>query len=386
MIAHVYLDPALSRITLETFRDPVHFTTINDNLAIKTQDAEEEHAVIWLLTSSALTENAQLIHNWLQKYPQHRSRIVVLGDHEISESRFLPLSEEQIHLHLPQGIPMAQVRKACETQINALHAEYDRLNLQEKLANSYIEIRRLTAVGQALATERDFDRLIELVLNSAIELTSADGGSIYLSEKHGSTDKPTHIRFKKSAMQLDAGEFLLPIDKRSIAGYVALTVEPLLIDDVHNLPVDAGYTYNSEYDKAHNYYTKSMMVIPMKNHHEEVIGIIQLINRKRDPDRKLTLEELKGRAIMSFTRKDYSLVSAMAGQAAVAIENNQLLQDIQNLFEGFVKASVTAIEQRDPTTSGHSFRVADYAVNIAAAVNRDTSSRFNSVRFTRSTL
>ena len=383
MVAHVYLDPALSRITLETFRDPVHFATINDNLAIKAQDADEEHAVIWLLTSSSLTENAQLIANWLQKYPQHRSRIIVLGDHEVAESRFMPLGEEHIHLHLPSGVSMVQLRRAIETQINALHAEFDRLNLQEKLANSYIEIRRLTAVGQALATERDFDRLIELVLNSAIELTSADGGSIYLSEKHGQGDKPTHIRFKKSAMQLDAGEFLLPIDKKSIAGYVALTVEPLLIDDVHNLPVDAGYTYNSEYDKAHNYYTKSMMVIPMKNHHEEVIGIIQLINRKRDPDLKLTLEDLKGNAIISFTRKDYSLVSAMAGQAAVAIENNQLLQDIQNLFEGFVKASVTAIEQRDPTTSGHSFRVADYSVNIAMAVNRDTGNRFSSVRFSR---
>ncbi|MBL8033446.1 MAG: GAF domain-containing protein [Leptospiraceae bacterium] len=383
MVAHVYLDPALSRITLETFRDPVHFATINDNLAIKAQDADEEHAVIWLLTSSSLTENAQLIANWLQKYPQHRSRIIVLGDHEVAESRFMPLGEEHIHLHLPSGVNMVQLRRAIETQINALHAEFDRLNLQEKLANSYIEIRRLTAVGQALATERDFDRLIELVLNSAIELTSADGGSIYLSEKHGQGDKPTHIRFKKSAMQLDASEFLLPIDKKSIAGYVALTVEPLLIDDVHNLPVDAGYTYNSEYDKAHNYYTKSMMVIPMKNHHEEVIGIIQLINRKRDPDLKLTLEDLKGNAIISFTRKDYSLVSAMAGQAAVAIENNQLLQDIQNLFEGFVKASVTAIEQRDPTTSGHSFRVADYSVNIAMAVNRDTGNRFSSVRFSR---
>lgn len=383
VVSHVYFDPTLSRITLESFREPVHFATLGDQLAIKAQKTDEEHAVIWLMASAGLTENAGLIANWLQKYPQHRSRIIVLCDHEISEKRYHPLHEDQISLYLPGSVSMAQVRKAVETQINALHAEYDRLNLQEKLANSYIEIRRLTTVGQALATERDFDRLIELVLNSAIELTSADGGSIYLSEKHGTNEKPTHIRFKKSAMQLDAGEFLLPIDKKSIAGYVALTVEPLLIDDVHNLPVDAGYTYNSEYDRAHNYYTKSMMVIPMKNHHEEVIGVIQLINRKRDGDVKLTLEELKGDAIVSFTRKDYSLVSAMAGQAAVAIENNQLLQDIQNLFEGFVKASVTAIEQRDPTTSGHSFRVADYAVNIALAVNRDTSSRFNAVRFTR---
>ena len=383
MVSHIYFDPALSRITLESFRDSIIFATINDNLAIKTRTPDEEHAVVWLVTSSALTENAQIISNWLQKYPQHRSRIIVLGDHDFTELLFSPLNEQQIHLYLPSGITMTQVRRACESQINALYAEYDRLNLQEKLANSYIEIRRLTAVGQALATERDFDRLIELVLNSAIELTSADGGSIYLSEKHGNEDRPTHIRFKKSAMSLDAGEFLLPIDKKSIAGYVALTAEPLLIDDVHHLPVDAGYTYNAEYDRSHNYYTKSMMVIPMKNHHDQVIGIIQLINRKRDGDAKLTLAELKGDAIISFTRKDYSLVSAMAGQAAVAIENNQLLQDIQNLFEGFVKASVTAIEQRDPTTSGHSFRVADYAVNIAMAVNRDTGPRFNSIRFSR---
>jgi HD-GYP domain-containing protein (c-di-GMP phosphodiesterase class II) len=383
VVSHIYFDPALSRITLETFRDPVHFAAIHDNLSIMPSHPDEEHAVIWLLSSAALTENAQRIYNWLQKYPQHRSRIIVLGDHELSELLFAPLKEEQINLYLPATMPMAQVRRACETQINALHAEYDRLQLQEKLANSYIEIRRLTTVGQALATERDFDRLIELVLNSAIELTAADGGSIYLAEKHGERDKPTHIRFKKSAMQLDADEFLLPIDKKSIAGYVALTGEPLLIDDVHNLPADAGYTYNSEYDKAHNYYTKSMMVIPMKNHHDEIIGIIQLINRKRDPDRQMTLEELKGDGVVSFTRKDYSLVSAMAGQAAVAIENNQLLQDIQKLFEGFVKASVTAIEQRDPTTSGHSFRVADYSVNIALAVNRDTSPRFRQIRFTR---
>lgn len=383
MVSHIYFDPALSRITLESFRDPVHFATLTDHLGIKPQTPDEEHAVVWLMSSAGLRENAQIVSNWLQKYPQHRSRIIVLGDHEFSELLFSPLKEEQINLYLPAGLSMPQLRRACESQLNALHAEYDRLNLQEKLANSYIEIRRLTAVGQALATERDFDRLIELVLNSAIELTSADGGSIYLSEKHGEGGKPSHIRFKKSAMQLDANEFLLPIDKKSIAGYVALTVEPLLIDDVHNIPVEAGYSYNAEYDRTHNYYTKSMMVIPMKNHHEEVIGVIQLINRKRDPDAKLKLEDLKGNAVMSFTRKDYSLVSAMAGQAAVAIENNQLLQDIQNLFEGFVKASVTAIEQRDPTTSGHSFRVADYAVNIAQTVNRDTSPRFNAIRFSR---
>ncbi|MBV6493885.1 MAG: hypothetical protein LDLANPLL_01909 [Turneriella sp.] len=383
MVSHVYFESSLSRIALEAFREQVLFSAIEDKPAIRQQNIDEEHAVVWLLSAKGLTEHSSLISNWLQKYPQHRSRIIVLSDHEISQTNFFPLREEQISLCLPSATPMSHVRKAIEMQLAATHAEFDRLNLQERLANSYIEIRRLTAVGQALATERDFDKLIELVLNSAIELTSADGGSIYLSEKHGENSVATHIRFKKSALQLDAGEFLLPIDKKSIAGYVALTVEPLLIDDVHHLPKNADYKYNSEYDKAHNYYTKSMMVLPMKNHHDEVTGVIQLINRKRDPDLKLTLEDLKGEAVLPFTRKDYSLVSAMAGQAAVAIENNQLMRDIQNLFEGFVQASVTAIEQRDPTTSGHSFRVADYSVHIAEAVNRDTSKHFENIRFTR---
>ncbi|MCX7632784.1 MAG: GAF domain-containing protein, partial [Turneriella sp.] len=328
MQSHIFFEPVLSRITIENFSEPVRFATIHDNLTIKPNAPDEEHAVVWLVTTAGLHEYAQLIHNWQQRYPQHRSRLIVVGDTELSAKLCAPLREDQIHLCLPAKTPMAHLRRACESQISALHAEYDRIQLQERLANSYIEIRRLTAVGQALATERDFDRLIELVLNSAIELTGADGGSLYLSEKHGEDDKPTHIRFKKSAMQLDADEFLLPINKKSIAGYVALTAEPLLIDDVHNLPPGVDYSYNSDYDKAHNYYTKSMMVIPMKNYREEVIGIIQLINRKRDPEAKLTLEDLKTDAIVPFTRKDYSLASALAGQAAVAIENNLLLQDI----------------------------------------------------------
>ena len=386
MQAHIFFDTSLSRIALESFKENIRFGSIDDHLSIKPTNADEEHGVVWLVDTAGLRLNAQLIYNWQQKYPQFKSRLILMSDAEIAENTFDPIALDQIQLILPASTTtMIQIRKACELQLNALHAEFDRLNLQEKLANSYIEIRKLTTVGQALATERDFDRLIELILSSAIELTSADGGSIYLTEKKQG-DRPTHIRFKKSAMQLETDEFLLPIDKHSIAGYVALTGEPLILDDVHNLSPETDYSYNAEYDKAHNYYTRSMMVIPMKNHHNDVIGIIQLINRKRDFDQRLTLEDLKGNGVVPFNRKDYSLVSAMAGQAAVAIENNALLIEIQALFEGFVKASVTAIEQRDPTTSGHSFRVADYSTHIAMAVNRATSPRFTQIRFSRNQL
>src|SRR5690606_39238998 len=136
--------------------------------------------------------------------------------------------------------------------------------------------------------------------------------------------------------------------------------EPLLIEDDYALSSDLPYQFNFEYDRIHNYRTRSMLIIPMKNHRNDVIGVIQLINKRPSFHRKLTFEEMAGGKVLAFADRDLEMVSALAGQAAVAIENNKLIDDISNLFEGFVKASVTAIEQRDLTTSGHSFRVAEY--------------------------
>ena len=123
-----------------------------------------------------------------------------------------------------------------------------------------------------------------------------------------------------------------------------------------------------------------MLVVPMKNHVDEIIGVIQLINCKENPDLvndgeyeaftiKLEKPEDFDRHVVVFNRKYDSLLEAVAGQAAIAIENNRMIMQIQNQFEEFVKASVSAIESRDPATSGHSFRVADICTAMARAVN-----------------
>src|SRR5205823_13406098 len=117
------------------------------------------------------------------------------------------------------------------------------------------------------------------------------------------------------------------------------------------------------------YRTKSMLTVPMKNHDGDIIGVIQLINHKRSPDTKLVSVQTAEREVVAFPPQASEVLDAFAGQAAVALNNQLLLKSIEGLFDGFVHASIKAIELRDPTTSGHSERVAELTVGIAEAVN-----------------
>src|SRR5439155_5381889 len=121
----------------------------------------------------------------------------------------------------------------------------------------------------------------------------------------------------------------------------------------------------------------------MKTHKDEVIGVLQLINRKRNPDVRLSSPEITEAEVLPYDTRSVELVSALASQAAVGIENSRLYENIERLFEGFVTAAVTAIEQRDPTTSGHSGRVATLTIGLAEAVDRAGNGPYREVRFSR---
>jgi HD-GYP domain-containing protein (c-di-GMP phosphodiesterase class II) len=332
-------------------------------------------------TAEYLQTRMDPLWEWIREHPEFDLQFVVISKRRLSKSDLVPLPAEYIHLILPEGLDDHALADIMSNAFQSLRLRYEKLQLQSRLALSSQELQRITEVGQAMSTERDFDVLIELILRYAREIVAADGGSIYVVERGKSGKPPTHLRFKKSALNLSAGEFLLPIDSNSIAGYVALTGRPLMIDDCHALTGEEDYHFNFEFDKVHNYHTKSMMVIPMKNHKSEVIGVVQLINKKRHFARKLTVEEMRGEDVIPFTDRCVELTLALAGQAAVAIQNSLLIQDINNLFEGFVTASVTAIEQRDPTTSGHSFRVAEFTTGLARAVDRLNGGMFSGVSF-----
>src|SRR6266704_4632102 len=250
------------------------------------------------------------------------------------------------------------------------------------------EIGELTRIGVALGTERDLKTLLDLILTLARRVTQSDAGSLYLVETSDQGAKRLRFRLAQTYSKPEAPlvEFTMPVDRTSLAGYAAVTGEPLVIDDAYFLPPDVEYTINRSFDERYGYRTKSMLVIPMKDHKEEVIGVLQLINRKRVFEAVLATPADVAEQVVPFSKRTVELVTALAGQAAVAIENSQLYERIEQMFEGFLRAAVHAIEQRDPTTFGHSGRVANMTIGLAEVVDRADDGAYRQVRFSREQL
>ncbi|MBI2407120.1 MAG: GAF domain-containing protein [Gemmatimonadetes bacterium] len=253
------------------------------------------------------------------------------------------------------------------------------------------QIAELTRIGVALSTERDLPTLLTMILEQARRLSSADAGSLYLVERTeaGAAGGPVGavLRFKLSQNftlpDLPFSEFTMPLNASSVAGAAAVTGEPIVFDDAYALGPGDRFQFNRSFDQKFGYRTKSMVTIPMRTHRDETVGVLQLINRKRTPTTRLTTPDDVEREVLPFDAHAVALVRALASQAAVAIENGRLYEDIERLFEGFVMASVTAIESRDPTTSGHSSRVAVYTTGLAAAIDRVDGGPYGAVRFSR---
>ncbi len=310
--------------------------------------------------------------------------VVALGAHNESDVPADLPGADVVSAFVPYGSGEKQLFIALRAAFREAASRIESARARAESAKRSREIAELTRIGIALSTERNYDVLLEMILTQARQITQSDGGSLYLVE--GRDSASPRLRFKLAQSETVQGtgfvEFTMPLDHASIAGYVCSTGEPLVIDDVYFLPPDVEYHFNRSFDERNGYRSKSMLTVPMRNHHDEVIGAVQLINRKRDPGVKLTGPEIVDRQVVPYSRPTVEIVSALAGQAAVSIENSLLYLSIEQLFEGFVKASVTAIEQRDPTTFGHSDRVATMTVGLAEVVDRTGTGTYRAVNFT----
>ncbi|HKB81359.1 MAG TPA: GAF domain-containing protein, partial [Thermoanaerobaculia bacterium] len=293
------------------------------------------------------------------------------------------LTDDSIYIDVPADPATAVLLKAVKRAFQALYQKMRADQLERLLSERTRELREVSEVGIALSAERDHSALLTMILLKARELSRADAGSLYLLDE----DNGQHMLRWKLAQNdsIDVVSFeekVLPITRRSLAGYVALTGETLVIDDAYDLPPHAEYTINRSFDEENGYLTRSLLVFPMTNHVGELIGVLQLINRKRaGAPARLTAATVPSE-VVSFDDEAVDLMRSLAGQAAVAVENNLLYESIERLFEGFVTAAVTAIEQRDPTTSGHSFRVADLTVEMAKIIDRIDQGQYRHIHFT----
>jgi len=212
------------------------------------------------------------------------------------------------------------------------------------------------------------------VLTQARTVLHADGGSIYLVDGEV-------LRFTTSqndTIPFRASRKLLPLDDYSLAGFVASNRQVLNIPDVRGLPMTAPYRPNLRFDDDTGYRTRSMLLVPMFDRDEEVIGVLALVNRK--PAAGVPLHSYDH--VSAFSERDAEIAGSIASQAAVAIENHRLYLEIRSLFEGFVNAAISAVESRDPSTAGHSHRVAWLTTDLARAVSDSETPAFRSIRFT----
>jgi HD-GYP domain-containing protein (c-di-GMP phosphodiesterase class II) len=231
-------------------------------------------------------------------------------------------------------------------------------------------LEQLHAIGASLSAERDIHRLLEAILTAAKTITRADGGTLYRLADDGT------LRFeivRTSSLKYYVGGTtgepvpFYPIHLKDkdgnpnhsmVAAYAALTGQTVNIADAYTAD-GFDFTGTRNFDKKTGYRSKSFLTVPMANHEREIIGVLQLINAQ-DP---------KTGEIVPFSPADQRLAESLASQAAIALTNRNLINQLEQLFESFIAMINTAIDEKSPYTGGHCQRVPALTMLLAEAVN-----------------
>ena len=281
-------------------------------------------------------------------------------------------------IELPADASPSAVRELIRIGMENVVLKQQMAQLEAEAHRRHRQFRELNRIGVALSAEKDIERLQSFILTTMRQLTHADGASLWLkmdedsgpklflaSSQNHSLDKSTYQAFK------------VPVNEKSVVGYTVSVGKSQIYDDAYNPPPGKPVGGKS-FDAQFGYRTKSMLTVPMRDYHNDVVGAVQLINAKKRYETKLTIDNV-GTEVVSFQPDDVEMIESIASQAAVALDNKSLLDSIQALFDGFVQASVTAIEQRDPSTAGHSGRVEGLTTRLARAINEIATGTYRNV-------
>jgi HD-GYP domain-containing protein (c-di-GMP phosphodiesterase class II) len=235
------------------------------------------------------------------------------------------------------------------------------------------QIKRLNQIGIALTSETHLPTLLELIVREVRGFTRADAGSLYSVDRNQirfEVAQNDTLEARKNEVYESFRPYPMPLDKTSIAGYVAITGETLNISDVYDLTGDEEYRFNPAFDDRNRYRTRSMLVVPIRTQQNEILGVLQLINSLDKQDN-----------VTVFDSEQEDLVASLASQAAATIQNARLITAVHEIFAALVRYSASAIDARSPHTAGHSRRVATYSMRLARSANEETEGTLTDVFF-----
>ncbi len=231
-------------------------------------------------------------------------------------------------------------------------------------------LEELNSIGIALSSERDINRLLETILVAAKRITRADAGTLYMVDAEAQVAKFEAIRNDTLDIAM-GGTTGTPIpfypiqlidkdgtpNSSMVVAHAALSGETVNIADAYTAE---GFDFSGtkNFDKKTGYRSTSFLTVPMRNHEQEIIGVLQLINAKNS----------ESGAIVAFSTEDKHLLESLASQAAIALTNRRLIKQLEDLFESFVGLINTAIDDKSPYTAGHCERVPVLTMMLADAV------------------
>jgi signal transduction histidine kinase/CheY-like chemotaxis protein len=272
----------------------------------------------------------------------------------------VPVARGVVSLTLPVG---------PATLASVLRAACDQARVTREARETTRQLEELNAIGVRLSGERDTKLLLELILTKARDITRSDAGSIYLVETAG--DGSRRLRFElaqNDSVPVEFNAVALPLSPESLAGHVALTGEILNVADAYALPEDRPYRFNPEVDTLAGYRTKSLLVLPMQTPSGDILGVLALINGKRESGRPFASTAAIEREALPYSAASRNLAASLASQAAVALANSGLFRELtrrQGRLEALVDVSQRATRLWPPATVQR--RIADLYAGLLQA-------------------
>ena len=236
------------------------------------------------------------------------------------------------------------------------------------------QIKKMSDIGRALSGVHDLNALLEMIVDQARSFTNADAGTLYIVEDETLRFQIVQNDSLKIFMGGKTGETIpfppVELKESNVSAFVALKGKSVNIPDVYDTDL-FDFTGPKKFDQSTGYRSKSMLVVPMKNHDNDVIGVLQLLNATNPVNNE----------VIAFSQDYENLSESLASQAAVSITNAKLISNMTELFEAFVKVMATAIDEKSPVTGGHIRRVADLTLTMAEVIHNHDEGAFKDRKF-----